>query len=160
MRRLAILSISLAVLCAPALAVETPRVIPRSEQIARPIDEVFGTLRHYFNDSSLSGFRLTSADQKTWTLVAIRPSIDGSNWNQWAFCKASGEQMLYKFDEGTATVTVKLQKAGKQETFTSISADMEGHYSLGSQEATISCTSTGRLEQDLLSVAGPAQGAH
>src|SRR5579885_3748878 len=153
-RSVAILLGLSAAICSAALAIETPRIIPRSQRIDRPIEQVFGTLKHYFNDSSLSGFRLNNADQKSWTLVATRTDIDGANWNNWAFCKASAEQMIYRFEDGTATVTVQLQKAGAQATFMSVSADFQGTYTLGSQEARIDCTSTGNMERDLIAVAG------
>ncbi len=149
-----VLLASIALVVQPAFAIETPRIIPRSERVGHPIDQVFGTLKHYFNDSSLSGFVLRSADQKSWTLVATRSDIDGANWNNWAFCKASAEQMIYRFEDGTATVTVQLQKAGAQATFMSVSADFQGTYTLGSQEARIDCTSTGNMERDLIAVAG------
>ena len=69
---LIVTSILLAMVGSPALAIETPRIISRSERVEQPIDQVFGTFKHYFNDSSLSGFRLTSADDKAWTLIATR----------------------------------------------------------------------------------------
>jgi hypothetical protein len=157
-RSVAILLGLSAAICSAALAIETPRIIPRSQRIDRPIEQVFGTLKHYFNDSSLSGFRLNNADQKSWTLVATRTDIDGANWNNWAFCKAPVEEMLYQFEDGTVTVTVQLQKAGNQATFTTISADFNGNYGLGSREAKIACTSKGNLEQDLMAVAGGSKG--
>lgn len=144
----------LTMLSSVGFAVETPRVISRSDKVDKPIDQVFGTLKQYFNDSSLSGFRLTNADQKSWTLVATRTDIDGANWNKWAFCKTSPEQMIYRFEGGTVAVTVQLQNAGKDATFTTVSADFHGDYGLGSQEATLDCVSKGALETDLIAVAG------
>jgi hypothetical protein len=145
----------------PAFGIETPRIISRSERVEHPVDQVFGTLKHYFNDSSLSGFRLTSADDKSWTLTATRSGIDGENWNTWAFCKTSAQQMIYQFEDGTVTVTVQLQKAGNQSAFVTVSADFQGNYGLGSQEATIDCVSKGSLEQDLVAVAGgPSKESH
>ena len=144
----------LTMLSSSALAIDTPRVISRSDKVDKPIDQVFGTLKQYFADSSLSGFRLTNADQKSWKLVATRTDIDGANWNKWAFCKTSPEQMIYRFEGGTVSVTVELQKAGNNATFTTVSADFHGDYSLGSQETTIDCVSKGTLETDLIAVAG------
>jgi hypothetical protein len=145
----------------PALAIETPRIISRSERVEHPVDQVFGTLKHYFNDSSLSGFRLTSADDKSWTLIATRSGIDGENWTTWAFCKTSAQQMIYQFEDGTVTVRVQLQKAGNQSAFVTVSADFQGNYGLGSQQATIDCVSKGSLEQDLIAVAGgPSKESH
>lgn len=161
LNRSIVISILLAIIAFPALAIETPRIIPRSERVEYPIDQVFGTLKHYFNDSSLSGFRLTSADDKSWTLVATRSDIDGENWKRWAFCKTPAQQMIYQFDDGTVTVTVQLQKAGNQSAFVTVSADFQGNYGLGSQEATIDCVSNGSLEQDLIAVAGgPSKESH
>ena len=152
---LIVTSILLAMIGPPALAIETPRIISRSDRVEQPIDQVFGTFKHYFNDSSLSGFRLTSADDQSWTLIATRSGIDGENWNRWAFCKTTAEQMIYQFQGGTVTVTVQLQKAGKQAAFVTVSADFQGSYGMGSQETTIDCVSKGSLEQDLIAVAGP-----
>jgi hypothetical protein len=155
------MSILLAIIASPALAIETPRIISRSDRVEYPIDQVFGTLKHYFSDSSLSGFRLTSADDKSWTLIATRSGIDGENWNRWAFCKTSAEQMIYQFEDGTVTVTVQLQKAGKQSAFVTVSADFQGKYGMGSQEAILDCVSKGMLEQDLIAVAGgPSKESH
>jgi len=141
-------------LSSAALAIDTPRVISRSDKVDKPIDQVFGTLKQYLKDSSLSGFSLTSEDKKTWTLVAIRSDIDGANWEKWAFCKTSPEQMIYRFEGGKVSVIVELQKAGNDATFTTVSADFHGDYGLGSQETTIDCVSKGVLETDLIAVAG------
>jgi hypothetical protein len=146
-------------LSSSALAIETPRVISRSDKVDKPIDQVFGTLKQYFNDSSLSGFRLTNEDKKKWTLAATRTDIDGANWQKWAFCKTSPEQMIYRFEGGTVAVTVELQKAGNDATFTTVSADFHGDYGLGSQETTIDCVSKGTLETDLIAVAGSSTKA-
>jgi hypothetical protein len=156
-----VISLLVVMIAFPALAIETPRIISRSERVEHPVDQVFGTLKHYFNDSSLSGFRLTSADDKSWTLIATRSGIDGENWNTWAFCKTSAQQMIYQFEDGTVTVTVQLQKAGNQSAFLTVSADFQGNYGLGSQQATIDCVSKGSLEQDLIAVAGgPSKESH
>lgn len=156
-----VISLLVVMIAFPALAIETPRIISRSERVEHPVDQVFGTLKHYFNDSSLSGFRLTSADDKSWTLIATRSGIDGENWNTWAFCKTSAQQMIYQFEDGTVTVTVQLQKAGNQSAFVTVSADFQGNYGLGSQQATIDCVSKGSLEQDLIAVAGgPSKESH
>lgn len=156
-----VISLLMVMIAFPALALETPRIISRSERVEHPVDQVFGTLKHYFDDSSLSGFRLTSADDKSWTLIATRSGIDGENWNTWAFCKTSAQQMIYQFEDGTVTVTVQLQKAGNQSAFLTVSADFQGNYGLGSQQATIDCVSKGSLEQDLIAVAGgPSKESH
>lgn len=156
-----VISLLMVMIAFSALALETPRIISRSERVEHPVDQVFGTLKHYFDDSSLSGFRLTSADDKSWTLIATRSGIDGENWNTWAFCKTSAQQMIYQFEDGTVTVTVQLQKAGNQSAFLTVSADFQGNYGLGSQQATIDCVSKGSLEQDLIAVAGgPSKESH
>jgi len=156
-----VISILIAMIASPTLAIEAPRIISRSDRVEHPIDQVFATLKHYFNDSSLSGFRLTNADDKSWTLIATRSGIDGENWSSWAFCKTSAQQMIYQFEGGTVTVTVQLQKAGNQSAFVTVSADFQGNYGMGSQEATIDCISKGSLEQDLIAVAGgPSKESH
>lgn len=74
-----VISILIAMIASPALAIEAPTIISRSDGAEHPIDQVFATLKHYFNDSSLSGFRLTNADDKSWTRIATRSGIDGEN---------------------------------------------------------------------------------
>jgi len=39
------ISVLLAMVVFPALALGTPRIIPRSDRVAHPIDQVFGTLK-------------------------------------------------------------------------------------------------------------------
>src|SRR5215472_10794794 len=97
---------------ATPLRADTPRIIPRSGQIAHPIDQVFGMYKHYFSDSSLSQFRITSTDQKAETLIAVRSGIDAATWANWAFCQAPPQQMIYQFSDGSVTVTVHLEKTG------------------------------------------------
>jgi hypothetical protein len=149
-------------IASPTLAIEAPRIISRSGRVEHPIDQVFfGMLKRYFNACSLSGFRLTNADDKSWALIATRSGIDGENGSRWAFCKTSAQQMIYQFEGGTVTLTVQLQKAGKQSAFVTVSADLQGNYGRGSQEATIDCVSKGSLEQDLIAVAGgPSKESH
>jgi hypothetical protein len=133
---------------------QTSRIVPHSEKIDHPIDEVYGTLKHYFSDESLSQFRLTSENKSAWTLTATRSVKDGANWRNWAACETSPQQMIYQFSEGAATVTVQLEKYGKNATLATINADFQGTYNLGSQETTIACTSKGALEPEILAVAG------
>ena len=151
-----------AVSFASAFAIETPRIIPRSERVEHPIDQVYGTLKQYFTDSSLSGFVLNNADKKGWTLIATRSDIDDANWKKWTFCKAaSAEQMISKLEDATVTVTVQLQKDGASATFVVVSADFQASYILGVSESKIACASQGTLEQDLIAVAGgPSAGSH
>jgi|SRR5215471_66637 len=142
-----------------ALALDLPRLIPRSAQIKRPVDEVYMTLRQYFTDASASGFNLVSSDKQTRTLVARRSEIDDANWTRWAFCKVSAEQMIYKLSDASVTVNVHLEKAGKSDTFASVTADFQGTYVLGSNEQKVDCNSSGALEKSILATAGATESS-
>jgi hypothetical protein len=146
----------LAMFAAGSLAQEVARVIPRRATVDRPLDEAYGTLKHYFNDSSLSRFTLISADDATHTLVAKQSGIGPNDWNELAFCQTSGEQMVYTFTNGTVIVTAKMTAAGKHKTFVSVSADFHGLYtlSLASKSTDLACVSKGVLENNLIAVAG------
>src|SRR5271166_1557601 len=110
----------------PAFAIETPRIVPRMQEIQKPADEVFATLKKYFTDSSLSRFQLVTDDKKKRTLVARQSDVDPESWSKWAFCQSGPVQMLYKLQDGTVTVTVKLEKSSRHSTFATVSADFEG----------------------------------
>jgi hypothetical protein len=139
---------------APAFAIEQPRIVPRANEVAKPIDEVFARLKKYFSDSSVSRFQLVTADPKTHTIVAKQSGIDSGSWNNWAFCKAGPVEMIYKYEDGIVTVTVKLEKTTKRSTFASVSADFQGAYRLGANENKVACQSKFALEDQIISVAG------
>jgi hypothetical protein len=140
----------------PAFAIETPRIVPRIIEIQRPVDEVFATLKKYFTDSSLSTFQLVSEDKRTHTLVAKQSGLGEETWRSWAFCETGPVQMIYKLDDGTVTVTVKLTKASRHSTLASVSADFQGTYSLSSNQNKVACTSKFVLEDKILAAAGAA----
>ena len=137
----------------PAFAIEQPRIVPRANEVPKPIDEVFAQLRKYFSDP-MNHFQLLSAEPKTHTIVATESGIDSASWNNWAFCKTGPVQMIYKYEDGTATVTVKLEKTTKHSTFLSVAADFQGAYRLGANENKVACESKFVLEDQILSVAG------
>jgi hypothetical protein len=137
----------------PALAIEQPRIVPRSQRINRPIEKVFGTLKEYFSDAALSGFKLERANNVTFILVATRSDIDDENWTNWAFCKAPPIAMIYSLKQGGVTVTVKLERSGNDATFATVTADFKGTYALGANEQQIDCISKGALEEQILTVA-------
>ena len=142
----------------PALALEPPRIVPRMQEIQKPIDAVYEAMKKYFTDSSLSHFQLVSADPKTRTLVAKQVGVDNESWTKWAFCETGPVQMIYKLEDGTVVVTVKLRKSTRHATFASVSADFEGTYGLGANQNKVGCTSKFALEDNLLAVAGAAHG--
>ena len=137
----------------PAFAIEQPRIVPRANEVPNPIDEVFVRLKKYFSDP-MNHFQLVSADPRTHTLVAKESGIDSASWNNWAFCKTGPVEMIYKYEDGAATVTVKLEKTTKHSTFVSVAADFQGAYRLGSNENKVACQSKFMLEDQILSVAG------
>lgn len=153
MRTAAILTALFLALATCAIAVEQPRLIPRSAHIDRPVEQVFDTVQRYFSDPSLSLFRLVSADRKSGTIVARRTGIDTAHWTEWAFCEAEPMKMIYQFEDGTTTVTVKLEASGNNRTFASVTADFQGTYGLASAENKIACVSKGSLEENILAVA-------
>lgn len=138
----------------PAFAIEQPRSVPRMNQVPKPMDEAFAGLKKYFSESSVSHFQLVSADPKTHTIVAKQSGIDSASWNNWAFCKTGPVEMIYKYVDGTVTVTVKLEKTTKRSTFAIVSADFQGVYRLGANENKVACQSKFALEDQILSVAG------
>ncbi len=142
----------------PAFAIEAPRIIPQSQEVQKPIDEVFATVKKYFTDSSLSTFQLVSADQATHTLVARQSGISEEAWRKWAFCETGPVEMIYKLEDAAVTVTVKLEKSSRHSTFATVSADFQGTYELGANQNKVACTSKFVLEDDILAVAGAAPG--
>ena len=139
---------------APAAAVEMPRLIPRSQQIARPMDEVYASLKKYFADPALSRFKLVSANPATHTLVATMSGIDNESWSKWAFCKTGPVEMIYKFEDGTVTITVGVETTTTKSSFATVTADFEGSYQLGSNENKVACVSKGELEDNIHAVTG------
>jgi hypothetical protein len=152
----------IAVLClatfTPAFAIDQPRVVPRINQVPQPIDKVFAQLKRYFSDPTTSHFQLVSADPRTHTIVAKQSGIDGASWDNWAFCKAGPVQMVFKYEDGTATVTVKLEKTTRKSTLVSVSSDFQGEYALGANKNEIPCSSKFALEDNILAVASAAGG--
>lgn len=140
----------------PAFAIESPRIVPRMNEIQKPAGEVFATLKKYFTDSSLSQFQLVSADARTHTLVAKQTTTDDLSWRHWAFCETGPVQMIYKLQDGTVTVTVKLEKSTPHSTLASVSADFQGRYALGGNQNQVACTSKFVLEDSILAAAGAA----
>jgi hypothetical protein len=147
-------ALALLLLLTRASALEPPRVIPHSAHIAKPMSEVFGTLKNYFSDSGLSKFNLVSADEKTGAIVAKQNGIDSARWTQWAACSTDPMHMIYQLTDAAVTVTVKLQRDAQDTTFATVSADFKGTYGLGQDQTTIDCRSTGALEDSILTVAG------
>ena len=138
---------------ASAYAIETPRIVPRIQEIPKPVGEAFATLKKYFNDAS-SHFELVRADERTHTLVAKQTTTDDMTWRHWAFCETGPVQMIYKLQDGTVTVTVKLEKSTRHSTLATVSADFQGRYALGGNQSTVACTSKFVLEDSILAAAG------
>jgi hypothetical protein len=153
-KRATVVLLGAVLICAGyALAIEQPRIVPRRQRINRSISQVFGTLKEYFSDVSLSQFKLVRANNLTWTLVASRSDIDDETWTNWAFCKAPPIAMIYSLKQGNVTVTVNLERSGNDATFTTVTADFTGTYALGANEQDIDCVSKGELEKQIMTVA-------
>jgi hypothetical protein len=140
----------------PAFALEAPRIVPRMQEIQKPADEVYATLKKYFTDSRLSRFQLVSEDKRKHMLVAKQSGVDPESWGKWAYCQTGPVQMIYKLEDGTALVTVRLDKSTKKSTFASVSADFQGTYGLGANQNKVACTSKFVLEDSILAAAGAA----
>jgi hypothetical protein len=140
----------------PAFAIEQPRIVPRANEVPKAIDEVFTRLKKYFSDP-MNHFQLVSADPKTHTIVAKQSGIGDLVWANWAFCKTGPVEMIYKYQDGTVTVTVKLEKTTKRSTFVSVAADFQGAYRLGSNETKVACDSKFVLEDQVPSAAGASE---
>jgi len=138
---------------ASAYAIETPRIVPRVQEIPKPVGEVFATLKKYFNDAS-SHFELVRADERSHTIVAKQTATDDLTWRHWAFCETGPVQMIYKLQDGTVMVTVKLEKSTRHSTLATVSADFQGRYALGGNQSTVACTSKFVLEDSILAAAG------
>ena len=110
LRAASIITPLLLFILASAYAIETPRIVPRIQEIPKPVGEVFTTLKKYFTDAS-SHFELVRADERTRTLVAKQTTTDDLTWRHWAFCETGPVEMIYKLQDGTVTVTVKLEKS-------------------------------------------------
>jgi hypothetical protein len=156
LRAASILTPLLLFMLATAFAIETPRIVPRVQEIPKPEREVFASIKHYFTDSSLSHFQLVSADEGTHSLVAKQTALDDLTWRTWAFCETGPVEMIYKLQDGTAIVTVKLDKATPHSTLASVSADFQGRYALGGNQNTVACKSKFVLEDNILAAAGAA----
>ena len=153
LRAASIITPLLLLILVSAYAIETPRIVPRIQEIPKPVGEAFATLKRYFTDAS-SHFELVSADARTHTLVAKQTTTDDLTWRHWAFCETGPVQMIYKLQDGTVTVTVKLEKATRHSTLATVSADFQGRYALGGNQSTVACTSKFVLEDSILAAAG------
>jgi hypothetical protein len=142
----------------PAFAIDTPRIVPRIQEVQRPVGEVFHTIKKYFTDASLSHFELVSADERHHTLVAKQTALDDLTWRTWAFCETGPVQMIYKLEDGTVTVTVKLSKTTPHSTLADVSADFQGRYALAGNQSTVDCKSKFALEDQILAAAGATPG--
>ena len=158
LRAISIIMPALLFIFTPAFAIESPRIVPRIQEIKKPVGEVFVTLKRYFSDPLASHFQLVSADARTHTLVARQTATDDLTWRHWAFCETGPVQMIYKLQDGTVTVTVKLEKSTPHSTLVSVSADFQGRYALGGNQNTVACKSKFALEDQILAAAGAAPG--
>jgi len=157
LRTASIVTPLLLLILASAYAIDTPRIVPRIQEIPKPVGEVFTTLKKYFTDAS-SHFELVRADERTRTLVAKQTTTDDLTWRRWAFCETGPVEMIYKLQDGTVTVTVKLEKSPPHSTLATVSADFQGRYALGGNQSTVACTSKFVLEDSILAAAGAVPG--
>ena len=140
------------------LSLAQPAVIPRIGQASQSASETFSKLRGYFSDEAASQFKLVKADPHTRTIVATRNGIDAASWAEWAYCKMSPAHLLDSFDDGAVTVKIKVESAGRHNSYVHVDADFEGTYqSLGATQTAQQCVSKGVLEQNILTAGGASQ---
>ena len=96
---------------APAFAIETPRIVPRMQEIHRPEREVFATPQAVFHRFIIEQFPARQRRRAARTPSSPRlTALDDVTWRNWAYCETGPVQMIYKLEDGTVTVTVKLDK--------------------------------------------------
>ncbi|HUO04300.1 MAG TPA: hypothetical protein VMU16_03785 [Candidatus Binataceae bacterium] len=134
------------------------RLVAQTQVVARPIADVFATLKQYFSDPMISRFQLISANSATHSLIAKESGIDQDTWSSSAFCVTSPLQMMFGFKDGTVTVTVNLSKTPKvkHSTLVSVTADFKGIYGNKSEQHEMNCLSKGTLEKEVLAAAAAA----
>ena len=147
-------AVAIALTIAPVSALEPPRVIPHSASIDKPLPDLFKILKSYFSDRLESKFELIGADEKAGTIVAKQNGIDSDRWRQWAACQTDPMHMIYQLNDAAVTLTIKLEKAARNTTFMTVSADFKGEYGLAQDVTTLECRSTGVLEDNILAFAG------
>ena len=150
--------LALVVGCGAAFA--QPAIIPHLGRAPHDANATFRTLKSYFADTALSQFRLVSADPATRTIVAKRSAIDSATWTKWAYCKMSATHLIDSLNDASATVNVKIDRAGRHASEVRVGADFEGTYGLGSNVTTQQCISNGVLEQSILVTAGVPAAAN
>jgi hypothetical protein len=140
--------------CAGAAAFVTPRIIPHSAPVNKPVSDVFHLLKTYFTDRLQSKFQTVNANAETATIIAKQTGIDNVRWREWAVCQTDPMHILYQLNDAIVTLTVKLEQAPHDTTFMTVTADFRGIYGLAQDQTTIECTSTGALENNILALAG------
>ncbi len=136
----------------PAAAPAQPKSIPQIAKVPKTFSETFRTLKNYFSPGT--PFTLVTADEATGTIVAKRSNIDQNTWSQWAYCKLSPLHMLDSLEDGSVMVNVKVERAGNDSSYVTVSTNFEGTYGLASQVNTTQCTSRGVLEKNILAAIG------
>ena len=146
LRAASIITPLLLLILAPAYAIETPRIVPRIQEIQKPVGEVFATLKKYFTDASLSHFELVSADERTHTLVAKQTATDDLTWRTLGILRdRSGSddlQVAGRHCDGDR----QARKSPPHSTLATVSADFQGRYALGGNQNTVACKSKFVLE--------------
>jgi hypothetical protein len=150
-RRCALIGVALLALGASAEAqVITPRVIPRRARVQKSSAVVFGELRDYFSKQ----FTLERANEMTGELIARGSAIDSGTWTQWAYCKVSPLDLLDNLQTDSVTITANVSADGPAASYVNVSADFHATYAIGTQSATVDCTSNGVLENEILDAVG------
>jgi hypothetical protein len=133
--------------------------IGRSVEISRPFNAVYDSLSTYFSPDSMHDFQvLTESKSKSaGEIVAKRTITDPVKWRELTYCKVPALQMLDTLKEGDVTVTVKVNSAGSNSTYVTVTPDFEGNYEFAGSSHTQQCQSNGELEKDILLGAGAAE---
>src|ERR1700691_3466787 len=98
LRAASIITLLLLFTLATAFAIETPRIVPRVQEVPKPEREVFASVRHYSTDSSHGHCNLVRADEQSNRTVATQTALDDLTWRDWASCETGPVQMIYKLE--------------------------------------------------------------
>jgi hypothetical protein len=150
------LIITVSMLAGFAVSSAWAKLLSRSVDIHRPIDQVYAAVSNYFSPDSMHDFQIVSQNKSKSKaeLVARRTVQDKMKWSDWAYCSVPAMQMLDVLQQGNVRVTVKMERESADHTFVTVTPDFEGIYQFAGNSRTQQCVSNGVLEKDILRGAG------
>jgi hypothetical protein len=155
MHRCAGLILIAAVFCSSSARAQ-PAIIPRLATVPQVPRRTFERVKDYFSNPENGNFTILRADSGHLMVVARRNGIDSQSWNDWTFCKLPPDQMLDALEDGTVTLTVRIDGAGDNSSYVSVVANFKGTNELAGKQNTSQCVSKGILENQILKALGGA----